>query len=193
MIFDGDCNFCAFWIHRWQEATGERVDYLSFQDSSIAARFPELPREELEKAVHLVEPDGGVYSGAEAACRSLAHNPHEQWLQDWYVHSPVFARASEWSYGFVAGHRRFFSALTRLAWGRHVGPPAHQLVRWLFLRSVALIYLMAFVSLWTQIIGLVGRNGIAPAGQTMAVLRQEMAGGKDGRRPRLAPQLLKAR
>jgi predicted DCC family thiol-disulfide oxidoreductase YuxK len=189
MIFDGDCNFCAFWICRWQGATGERVEYLPFQDPSIAARFPELPRDEFERAVQLLEPDGAVYSGAEAACRALAHNPHEQWLLDWYVHSPVFARTLEWGYGFVASHRRFFSALTRLAWGSQVGPPTHLLVRGVFLRAVALIYLMAFVSLWTQIRGLVGSNGIAPAQRTITALRQEMAGTKEGRRPRPIPQL----
>src|SRR5437016_3755067 len=106
MIFDGDCNFCAFWICRWQQATGERVDYLPFQDPSIASRFPELPRVQLETAVHLVESDGAVYGGAEAACRALAHNPDERWLRDWYDQSPIFARVSEWGYRFVAAHRR---------------------------------------------------------------------------------------
>jgi len=37
-----------------------------------------------------------------------------------------------------------------------------RLSRWLFLRLLGLIYLIAFVSLWTQIKGLIGRNGILP-------------------------------
>ena len=72
----------------------------------------------------------------------------------------------------VARHRGFFSALTRLAWGRHLDPPTHNLVRWVFLRSLGLIYLVAFVSLWVQIIGLVGSNGILPANAAMAAMRQ---------------------
>src|SRR6185503_11092658 len=36
------------------------------------------------------------------------------------------------------------------------------LSRWLFLRLIGIIYLIAFVSLWTQIDGLVGHNGILP-------------------------------
>ena len=36
------------------------------------------------------------------------------------------------------------------------------LSRWLFLRLIGLIYLVAFVSLWSQIDGLVGHNGILP-------------------------------
>jgi len=112
--------------------------------------------------VQLIEPDGIIYSGAEAALRALAHNAHGQWLLDWYEHSPIFASIAEKSYRFVADHRRFFSSLTRLAWGRHLEPPTHQVVRWLFLRSLGVIYLIAFVSLWVQIMGLVGSNGILP-------------------------------
>ena len=40
MIFDGDCRFCAFWIRRWQRATGEAVEYIPFQDPKIASQFP---------------------------------------------------------------------------------------------------------------------------------------------------------
>jgi len=38
------------------------------------------------------------------------------------------------------------------------------LSRWLFLRLIGIIYLIAFISLWTQIDGLVGHNGILPVG-----------------------------
>jgi len=170
MIYDGDCNFCLRWIHRWQLSTGDQLDFLPFQDPRVAARFPEVPRGQFETAVQLVEKDGRVYGGAEAVFRVLAHNPHGDWLLDWYEHSPVFARVTEWGYRLVARHRVFFSVLTRLAWGRHLEPPTHNLVRWVFLRSLGLIYLIAFVSLWSQIIGLVGSNGIQPASSAMAAL-----------------------
>ena len=52
LIFDGDCNFCRRWILRWQQATGERVEYIPFQDPTVAQRFPELTRERCEQAVH---------------------------------------------------------------------------------------------------------------------------------------------
>ena len=29
MVFDGDCNFCTLWIRRWQQMTGDAVDYLA--------------------------------------------------------------------------------------------------------------------------------------------------------------------
>ena len=171
MIYDGDCNFCKLWVHRWQHTTGDHLDYLPFQDPCVAARFPEVPRGQFETAVQLIEIDGRVYGGAEAVFRALAHNPHGDWLLDGYEHSHVFARVTEWGYRLVARHRGFFSALTRLAWGRHLDPPTHNLVRWVFLRSLGLIYLVAFVSLWVQIIGLVGRNGIQPAYSAMGAMQ----------------------
>ncbi len=171
MIYNGDCNFCRLWIHRWQLATGERLDYLPFQDPCVPERFPEVPHERFETAVQLIETDGRVYGGAEAVFRALAHNPHDEWLLDWYEHSPVFAHVTEWGYRLVARHRSFFSFLTRLAWGRHVERPTHDVARWVFLRSLGAIYLIAFVSLWTQVIGLVGSQGILPANSAIEAMR----------------------
>src|SRR6185295_5632715 len=74
---------------------------------------------------------------------------------------------TNYSYRFVAKHRTAFSALTRLAWGKEIERPSYRLVRWLFLRSLGVIYLIAFLSLWTQVSGLVGQNGILPAKQMM--------------------------
>jgi predicted DCC family thiol-disulfide oxidoreductase YuxK len=108
MVYDGDCNFCSLWIRRWQQTTGDLLDYLPLQDPSVAARFPEVPRSQFETAVQLVEPDGCVYGGAEAVFRALAQNPHKRRMLDWYEHSRVFAHASEWGYRLVARHRRFF-------------------------------------------------------------------------------------
>src|SRR3977135_304770 len=105
MLYDGDCKFCKLWIHRWQLATGDYVEYLPFQDPRVAAQFPEIPREQFESAVQLILPDGMVFSEGATVFRSLACNPQEQWLLDLYQNSPVFARLSETSYRFVARHR----------------------------------------------------------------------------------------
>ena len=79
MVFDGDCNFCTLWIRRWQQMTGDAVDYLPAQDPRIAEQFPEIPRAQFDTAVQLIEPDGTVHSGAEAVFRTLAHNPKRHW------------------------------------------------------------------------------------------------------------------
>ena len=173
MVFDGDCNFCTLWIRRWQQMTGDAVDYLPAQDPHITAQFPEIPREQFDTAVQLIETDGSIYSGAEAVFRTLAHNPKRQWPRRFYERSVPFADLTEWAYGLVADNRTFFSLLTRWFWGRHVEQPAHFLTRWVFLRALAVIYLIAFVSLWTQISGLIGHDGIFPTDRFIAAVQQQ--------------------
>lgn len=114
MIYDGDCNFCKFWVNRWQRSTGGRVDYMQSQEPLVAERFPELPRERFENSVQFIETDGRVYAGAEAVFRSLGYS----WIRGWplwlYQKVPGVAALTEWGYRFVARHRTGFSRLTRL-------------------------------------------------------------------------------
>jgi predicted DCC family thiol-disulfide oxidoreductase YuxK len=110
MLYDGDCDFCARWIRRLRRATGERVDYLPYQDPQIATRFPEISRKQFERAVQLIAPEGAVFSAAEAVFQTMIFTRHGRWLLDWYQHWPAFARLAEWNYHFVARHRRLFSA-----------------------------------------------------------------------------------
>jgi len=190
MVFDGDCNFCTLWIRRWQQITGDAVDYLPSQDPSVAKQFPEIPRESFETAVQLFETNGAVYAGAEGVFRALAKNPNWQSPLAVYEKSPAIARITESAYAFVAGHRTFFSRLTRWCWGKHVELPDYFLTRWIFLRALGLIYLVAFVSLWMQISGLVGHNGILPADQFMSAVKQQCdAQGIGLERFRLLPTL----
>src|SRR5450756_2820848 len=173
LVFDGDCNFCRLLIRRGQQITGDMVDYLPSQDPAIAAQFPEIPREEFNTAVVLIEIDGAVYTGAEAVFRTLSLNPKYYWLLSAYQKLPGLAPVTNCAYRFVAGHRTFFSLLTRWFGGRHVERPDYCVTRWLFLRALGLIYLVAFVSLWTQINGLIGHNGILPADQFMPAVKQQ--------------------
>ncbi|SPE54725.1 conserved membrane hypothetical protein [Verrucomicrobia bacterium] len=190
LIYDGDCSFCERWVGRWRRLTGPAITYVPAQDARLAARFPEVPREQMTTAVHLIASDGSIFSGAEAVLRALAQRPQERWLLDWYEHSPPFARVAEALYGLVAGHRTFLSALTRAACGEHLGPATYSLTRVVFLRALGLIYLAAFLSLWVQIIGLVGADGILPAKLTMAGVRQQMeAAGIGADRYRMVPTL----
>src|SRR5664280_39331 len=190
MVYDGDCNFCKLWIRRWEAMTGGQVDYLPYQDPQIRERFPELPQSRFESAVQLVHTDGEVSSGAEAVFRAIAFHPHGHWLLDLYLHWPVFAHLAEASYRFVARHRPVFSFFTRLLWGRHVEPATHSLVRWAFLRCLGIVYLLAFVSLWIQVDGLIGSRGILPANVTMdAISRQATLAGVEMNRYHLVPTL----
>ena len=168
LVYDNDCDFCRYWIAQWQHVTGDSIDYAPFQE--IAAEFPEIPLSDFESSVQLILHNGTVLSGAEAVFRAL-NNGLLLWCYD---HLPGFASASEWFYRFVAKHRSFFSALTRWLWGTHTERTTLHLSRWLFLRGLGCIYLIAFLSLWVQIHGLVGSNGILPADQYLSAVRQQI-------------------
>jgi lipase maturation factor 1 len=171
MIYDGECNFCKFWILRWQRATRGNVDYVASQDPQVAQQFPELPRERFEGSVQFIETDGIVYSGAEAVFRSLTYTRVWGWLLWVYKNVPGFKRATEWTYQFVARRREGFSILTRWLWGREGALPTYALVRSLFIRWMGVIYLSAFFSLSIQTDGLIGHNGITPAQSFMQAAR----------------------
>ena len=126
LIFDGDCDFCRRWIERWREASGDRVEYIPFQDRQVADRFPEIPRAACEQSVQFVDTDGAVYAGADAVLRALGHKL-----------PPGVLAVSEWCYRFVARHRTGFSFVTRALWGAHVERPTFQLSRWVFLVLLA--------------------------------------------------------
>jgi predicted DCC family thiol-disulfide oxidoreductase YuxK len=119
MIYDGDCAFCAYWIERWRARAGERMEYVTYQET--AEQFPQISRERFERAVHLIEPDGRISAGAEAVFRALEYAPGPPRRSLWlYQHIPGLAPLCEWVYRFIADHRRQFSALMRLlpAWRR---------------------------------------------------------------------------
>ncbi len=161
LVFDGDCQFCRRWIARWKNATGDAVDYIPFQDPSVASRFPEIPPADFAEAVHLIRPDGSVSRGAEAVFRSLAEGGRHRWLLRVYQKTPAFADLSELLYEEVALHRTALSKLDRIYAGPGVQPPSCIWARFVFLRGLALIYLIAFGSFWMQADGLVGSQGIA--------------------------------
>ncbi len=159
LVFDGDCTFCRTWIARWQQTTGDRVEYRT----SAEVSFPEIPAEQFRESVVLIEPDGSVFTGARAVFRTLNKE---------HLYRPI-ATPAEAAYGLVARNRAFFSRLTRWLWGDSVERPSYDRTRSVFLRGLGVIYFIAFVSLWTQLTGLIGSGGIQPAALLMQALREQ--------------------
>src|SRR5437764_4408065 len=172
MIWDGECHFCRRWIERWREITAGEVEYASYQE--IAERFPEIPREQFQLSVVYIDKTGQVFIAAEAVYRSLCCRPSKRWLWWSYEHIPGFAAISEFGYRLIARHRGFASAITRLLWGKDVRPPTYFWAHRWFLRALGLVYLIAFVSLWLQIDGLVGANGILPISDYLSLARGDI-------------------
>jgi predicted DCC family thiol-disulfide oxidoreductase YuxK len=168
LVYDGDCSFCRLWIERWRSITGERVRYAPFQE--VAGEFPEIPREAFVRAVQLILPDGEVLSAAHAVFRALSFVPGYAWMLWLYRHFPGAAMVAEFFYRFVARNRNPLYRLTRLFWGKHLERPSFSLASWLFLRLLGIVYFFAFLSLATQILGLMGERGILPAQEFLAMV-----------------------
>jgi hypothetical protein len=161
LIFDGRCGFCRIWIDYWKKLTGDAIDFAPSQE--VADRFPQIPREEFAKAVQFVHTDGAVSSGAQAVFETLGR-------ERLYESSRLVAVTSEGVYSYIARHRDLFYWLTRLTFGTRIEPARFAKTQWLFLRLLAVIYAIAFGSLATQIVGLVGSQGIAPVRDYLARL-----------------------
>ena len=172
MVFDGTCHFCRLWIERWRQITAGGVEYAPYQEE--AARFPEIPREAFERSVQFIETSGLVFDGAEAVFHSLGQNPRWRWMIWCYENLPGFATISEIAYRYVAGHRDAASFFTRALWGADVRRPEYFVSRNWFLRSLGGIYLIAFLSLWWQIDGLIGAQGILPVAQFLSAARNQL-------------------
>ncbi|MFQ5671275.1 MAG: lipase maturation factor family protein [Acidobacteriota bacterium] len=172
LIYDGECGFCRHWVARWRRLTEGSFDDAPYQ--KVAGWFPDISPERFAETVHLVEPDGRVTTGAEAVFRSLASRPLLRGLLAAYRLLPGFAGASEALYRRIAARRAGFSRLTRWLWGPEADPDSYFLTRWVFLRALAVVYLIAFSSLWVQVDGLIGPDGILPAGTYLQMAHQQM-------------------
>jgi lipase maturation factor 1 len=176
VIFDGHCGFCRIWIEYWKALTGGRVAYGASQE--FGGLYPQIPAKNFSESVQLVMPGGEVFSGARAVFMTLAYASGMARLASlllWaYGRVPGFARSTEAAYRLIAGHRTFFYHVTRLTFGKRILPWKFAKVEWLFLRLLAVIYLIAFASLGVQITGLIGSRGILPLGGYLAAVSKAL-------------------
>src|SRR5579863_6825457 len=169
LLFDGDCGFCRFWVARWRTMTRGYVDFAPAQQE--ASRFPRITDEAGKKSTLLATPDGAIYAGAEAVFRMLAYVPEYRWMLAAYLHVPGSRLMSEAAYRMVADRRQLFSKITMLALGRDPDRSSYVLSRWVFLRLLGLVYVIAFLSLRVQVAGLIGAHGILPVGDFLKAVQ----------------------
>jgi lipase maturation factor 1 len=160
MLYDGQCAFCRRWIARWRHLTGETIDYQASQEAG--ARFGQIEAENFGRAVYLVEPSGAVSRGAGAIFRALQLSGRYRALAGAYEWAPGFAWVSELAYSTVARHRDAADRLDRLLIGPQSEPASYRITQQVFLRLLGVIFIIAFTSLWVQIDGLIGSQGILP-------------------------------
>lgn len=161
LVYDGNCGFCARWVDRIRATAGDRVEFAPSQE--VGHRFPQISPEQFENAVQWITPDGEVYSGARAALFVLALTGPTGRLLWWaYRRLPGFAGAAEAAYRLVARNRTTVSTVSRWLWGQDLRRPTYRTSADLFLRALAVIYVIAFLSFWVQAHGLIGAQGILP-------------------------------
>jgi predicted DCC family thiol-disulfide oxidoreductase YuxK len=170
LVFDADCAFCVYWARYWQKLTGEVVNYQPYQ--AVASQHPQIPLADFQRAVQYIAHDGRRASAAEASFLTLSHARGKGFWLTLYEKLPGFAPMAEWIYAFIAAHRSAFYRITLLLWGKDYGPPHYDLVSFVFLRLMGLIYLSAFISFGVQAQGLIGSHGILP----IAELAQRISG-----------------
>jgi predicted DCC family thiol-disulfide oxidoreductase YuxK len=183
MIYDGDCAFCRRWVERWRSRTGDAVAFRPLQRRGFLGRLA-VPRKAARRGAQLVD-QGKRYEGADAVFRSLARAPRMRLIARigrW----PILRWFARRAYRFIATHRTAAGRVDRLVFGPSTAAPTRRVVRWLFLRALGGVYLIAFTSLRRQVLGLYGSRGIEPIGEWLAHLRA--GAGRDAYR--LAPSLL---
>ena len=173
LIYDGDCRFCMYWIRYWQRLTGPAVSYAPYQE--VTSQYPEIPVDAFKRAVQYVAPDGKIASGAEAVLLTLDGADGKALWLTLYRRLPGFAHIAESIYAFIAYHRHALYRPSVWLWGPDYEPPRFDLVSWLFLRSIGLIYLAAFLSFGVQALGLIGSHGILPLAEFTAAIRSQFS------------------
>ena len=162
LIFDGESRVCPATADRWREASGGRIRFAAYQEA--AAEFHNIAADDVRRAVHFVDADGKVTSGASGSPRG-AHCRRRRWLLWSYQRLPPVAFVADEVYRLVAASRGAQTIVRRIWWGKDLKPPTYHIASTLFLRLLGVVYLIAFISLWTQIDGLIGDHGILPVNQ----------------------------
>lgn len=76
LLFDGGCGFCRTWVARlarWDR--NNRIRMVAAQERAAVEGLPHIQDEDLDRAMHLVTPDGRVFRGARALEPMLRYLP----------------------------------------------------------------------------------------------------------------------
>jgi predicted DCC family thiol-disulfide oxidoreductase YuxK len=105
IIYDGGCRFCTAGAARLARSfPAGRAELVDYNTPGALERFPTVTREACEQAMHLVDPAGRVYRGAEAAARAIAaRGTFSRWALGYYV--PGIRWLSDRLYALVARNR----------------------------------------------------------------------------------------
>jgi predicted DCC family thiol-disulfide oxidoreductase YuxK len=108
VVYDGVCKVCnrlVRLLNAWD--SGNEIETVPFQNTSVLARFPWIPVEEYAEAMQLVGPGGQTWSGADAVEQLLRILPRGA-LLGWTFRLPWFGTALDRFYRWFARNRYRF-------------------------------------------------------------------------------------
>jgi predicted DCC family thiol-disulfide oxidoreductase YuxK len=105
VLFDGRCEFCRRQVDNLKRLLGAvratEVEWLSFQDRAVLARFPGLSYDACTEAMVLITLHGRVCPGLAGAAELLADR--SRLARAYFL--PVLRAFADGSYALVAAHR----------------------------------------------------------------------------------------
>jgi lipase maturation factor 1 len=159
-IYDGECHFCRKWVHRLKDIVGISVEMATTQE--VADKFPEISSEDFDASIQYIDANGEVFPAARGCFQALAQHPLGKILPWAYRHLPGFAALSEFIYRFIAKRRSGISKVDRAVSGLNGAVAEYTISSRIFPKALAIIFFIAFTSLFGQIKGLIGTDGISP-------------------------------
>jgi predicted DCC family thiol-disulfide oxidoreductase YuxK len=112
VLYDGACNLCRVSVARVRRMDRRsRIELLDLHDASVPARFPQVDIEEAMRLMQAVDPDGRVYSGADAWARIGLTLPGWNFIA-WVLLVPGIH--------FIARHFYSWVARNRYRWNREI-------------------------------------------------------------------------
>ncbi len=150
--------------------TGDSVEYRPYQEA--IEDHQELNVEECRQGVQWLPVDGIRTKNAEAVFNLLATVPGWRWMRSLYRSVPGLRATTEDVYRWVAKNRTLAWHGTRVVWGRDFEGSTWNVSRFLFLRFLAVVWLIAFASYGVQMEGLFGSNGVLPVEEYFQHVRE---------------------
>ena len=105
VLYDGDCAFCRRWVdrlRRWDR--GNRVDAWPASDRHEHGALPPIDDAALDRAMHVVTPDGRVHAGGRAVAEVARYLPMGAIVHP-LLRLPGISHLLELGYRFVAARR----------------------------------------------------------------------------------------
>jgi predicted DCC family thiol-disulfide oxidoreductase YuxK len=104
-LYDGHCVFCTSQAQALRRRARGAIEVADFQREGVLAAFPGVTHEACMAALHLVDADGSVHTGAGAVVRALRIGRPLLGLLLLPYYVPGLRQLAEAGYRLVARHR----------------------------------------------------------------------------------------